>query len=624
MASGHIFKLLAEIKALKLDYEGAVRYLTDKGVEVTGIIKQGLNNFFKKNKARDVDFGSVVKKIPYDDFNVPFNPNNPLKNYSKGKDGVGTLFKNKSKTLADELAQAEGVETFETILPTKKLPDIKMGSRINYEAIADKAGIDVELIRGKNWEEIMEIIKGKADGGRVAEGGRIGLFEGGEMTNADWAAAEEYGRNVENIVSPGGSQQDYEDRYNQMVQRHGGTPDRPPPTNLGGGNNLHLEPVIINKGGPYPQIDKLGFQGHIMNLIARGVVTMEDVVKGEIDPDLFLSYAKDNFNIGAQKTKDDKKVYASGQIGPVTVAGAYGDNTKGIGAGINSGPFQSGLTYNFEDNPSLGMSYNNNGFGVGMNYDFQGKPDVNVTFKKSFKDGGRAGFEIGGLSGEAQSIYDAWLSAGHSEEDVLAYLESRGLYSATPENVGIKSIVNTAPPILPQGGDDDGGNIVTRPSYKYTSKLDAPVGSQAWLNDIGEGTIPKEDITLGTQWNELKHQFSRIPTPLSLAKRGIVGAQNWWSNQRAKNTARQEEQRQEEAAKAVALQSLQLSMARDQAIANQQDWTGESDTYTGGMDTSTGNYYDPYDPGETEAEGGIVGYKSYKDGGLATMFTRRR
>ena len=87
---------------------------------------------------------------------------------------------------------------------------------------------------------------------------------------------------------------------------------------------------------------------------------------------------------------------------------------------------------------------------------------------------------------------------------------------------------------------------------------------------------------------------------------------------------RTKEQRQEEAAKAVALQSLQLSMARDQAIANQQDWTGESDTYTGGMDTSTGNYYDPYDPGETEAEGGIVGYKSYKDGGLATMFARRR
>jgi len=188
MASGHIFKLLKEIKDLNLDYEGAVRYLTDKGVEVTGIIKQGLNNFFKKNKARDVDFGSVVKKIPYDDFDVPFNPNNPLKNYSKGKDGVGTLFKNKSKTLADELAQAEGVETFETILPTKKLPDIKMGSRINYEAIADKAGIDVELIRGKNWEEIMEIIKGKADGGRV--GFEIGGLSGEAQSIYDaWTSA---------------------------------------------------------------------------------------------------------------------------------------------------------------------------------------------------------------------------------------------------------------------------------------------------------------------------------------------------------------------------------------------------------------------------------------------------
>ena len=229
MASGNIFKLLAEIKALKLDYAGAVRYLTDKGVEVTGIIKQGLNNFFKKNKARDVDFGSVVKKIPYDDFNVPFNPNNPLKNYSKGKDGVGTLFKNKSKTLADELAQAEGVETFETILPTKKLPDIKMGSRINYEAIADKAGIDVELIRGKNWEEIMEIIKGKADGGRV--GFEIGGLSGEAQSIYDaW-------------LSAGHSEADTLDYLTSRGMYNAGEGEK------GITSILNTQPGIINQGG---------------------------------------------------------------------------------------------------------------------------------------------------------------------------------------------------------------------------------------------------------------------------------------------------------------------------------------------------------------------------------------
>ena len=71
-----------------------------------------------------------------------------------------------------------------------------------------------------------------------ALGGRIGLFEGGGMTNEDLAAIEAHAATVENIVSPGGSQQDYEDRYNQMVQSHGGTPNRPPLTNQGGGDGI--------------------------------------------------------------------------------------------------------------------------------------------------------------------------------------------------------------------------------------------------------------------------------------------------------------------------------------------------------------------------------------------------
>ena len=57
--------------------------------------------------------------------------------------------------------------------------------------------------------------------------------------------------------------------------------------------------------------------------------------------------------------------------------------------------------------------------------------------------------------------------------------------------------------------------------------------------------------------------------------------------------------RAEEIARAEALKSLQQAMARNKARADQQDWTGGGD-YLGGEDKSTGNYDDPYDPGQTE------------------------
>ena len=58
--------------------------------------------------------------------------------------------------------------------------------------------------------------------------------------------------------------------------------------------------------------------------------------------------------------------------------------------------------------------------------------------------------------------------------------------------------------------------------------------------------------------------------------------------------------REEEIAKAEALKSLQQAIARNQARASQQDWSGASSDYSGGFDASTGNYDDPYSPGDTE------------------------
>jgi hypothetical protein len=70
-------------------------------------------------------------------------------------------------------------------------------------------------------------------------------------------------------------------------------------------------------------------------------------------------------------------------------------------------------------------------------------------------DGGRIGYDVGGLTGQAKNIYDSWIAAGHSSEAALDYLTSRGLYG--PGSEGIESIVNTQQSIIPQGGGG-GGN----------------------------------------------------------------------------------------------------------------------------------------------------------------------
>ena len=86
-----------------------------------------------------------------------------------------------------------------------------------------------------------------------------------------------------------------------------------------------------------------------------------------------------------------------------------------------------------------------------------------------------------------------------------------------------------------------------------------------------------------------------------------------------------------DAAKALRLKQEADAIAAAKAPQGGQ-WVGGAPAYThqgqgGGEYThNVGNqtitdYHDPYDPGGGEKDGGLIGYK---DGGLATMFTRRR
>ena len=209
----NLFRIMQSIRgwaqAGKIDFPGAVKYLTDLGVKMDGIVHQALKNVFKEGKARDPDFGNVVQKLPIDDTGVPFNPKTLKSTKEKrwdefvksdpfdgsvtikeGKEGIENLRGtseadkdiafiqegiddlNKAEREADLVSKTEGIEN----LFDEKLPKVKMGSKMNYEKIAELEDIDVELIRGKNWSEIRAIIAAIRD---KADGGRVGFQEGG-------------------------------------------------------------------------------------------------------------------------------------------------------------------------------------------------------------------------------------------------------------------------------------------------------------------------------------------------------------------------------------------------------------------------------------------------------------
>ena len=224
----NLFKIMQGIRSLaqagKIDYPGAVKYLNDLGVQMDGIVKQALDNVFKKGKARDPEFGDTVVKMQIDEEGIPYNPKT-LQSTSE-KRGVENLFIRKEAEKpgdpgwikdGDPITEenfgtsqfAPSKEGIENRRKAKNLPEVKMGSRINYDLIAEREGIDVELIRGKKWSEIMEIISAVRD---KADGGRIGFNQGG----TGWEYEPLFTENVERFTAPIGlTQKEIPSRINK-------------------------------------------------------------------------------------------------------------------------------------------------------------------------------------------------------------------------------------------------------------------------------------------------------------------------------------------------------------------------------------------------------------------------
>jgi hypothetical protein len=236
----------------------------------------------------------------------------------------------------------------------------------------------------------------------------------------------------------------------------------------------------------------------------------------------------------------------------------------------------------------------------------------------------RKNFFMGGpaLTGQALSVYNSMSAYGFSDQEIANALAERGLY--TPGGTTTTTpVINTAPNIINQGSDGDGGGEgpkgglgLSRFDYGYTSP-----GGKFNIDDIGEGTIADEDYTFGMRLGDLGtgikgglakayQDLRKLPTPFNIASRAIGNISDFFK------------QRAEEKAKKELTAQLAAAQREIDRMGYQDYGSG------GGLDPSlndpvTGEYTgaSKQDYGSGEKDGGIIGYKK---GGLATMFTRRR
>ena len=225
-----------------------------------------------------------------------------------------------------------------------------------------------------------------------------------------------------------------------------------------------------------------------------------------------------------------------------------------------------------------------------------GKEILDIIEKKFFKaDGGRIGFNQGGnlgLNEQAQNIYDSWISAGHSEADTLAYLESRGMYNTPVKQQGIMTAPNIINKKLRDDGGDDTGNIIT----PYDPNINLGPNKDVFDYEADAYGIGP---TFRGQFARLKNAYSKIPTPFNIVKMGIQKAQDF-ADQRRKEKEREA---------AAATEALQAQITAQANITAR-------DLVARGASPDFGKT-------ETRSSSGWEN-SPFAKGGVATMFKRKR
>jgi len=234
-------------------------------------------------------------------------------------------------------------------------------SKINHQMIADKYGIDVELIRGKDWIEVLEVIK------------KLGYAEGGI---ASIAPRKRYAK---------GSGRGRQDPMGGFAHQSTQEMREAAPDQFGGGMN-------ISHGGGEGQNNNV-----ISSPITNTGRTNYDFNLGDnaLSPSFAFKYSPAKAaNLRARiynqnlSESDDINVDGSlsGTVGPVDYNTQFTD--QGLGdTNLNYNNFSANIDPN--KNYNIGYQTNRDGWNTGVNYDSDGR--LMATIGTSFNKGGLAG-----------------------------------------------------------------------------------------------------------------------------------------------------------------------------------------------------------------------------------------
>ena len=271
--------------------------------------------------------------------------------------------------------------------------------------------------------------------------------------------------------------------------------------------------------------------------------------------------------------------------------------------------------------------------GSQMGPGYESYADVLARNKKmmGLRDGGRVGLFMGGdpLTGQALSIYESMNAYGFTDQEIANALEGQGLYTpgSTTTTTTTTPVINKALNIINKdGGDGDGGGGGPKGSGLGLSRFDygyTPVSGNFDIDDIGEGTVYDEDYTLGMRLGDLGtgikggiakayNDLRSLPTPFNLASKAIGNISDFTKAQAAKAAAalaaaksRAESQRQYDS-KVHGPNNYGLGSDGKQSYDSGQGF-GINATTGGPVSNRTGR-----------------GRTDYKDGGLATLFNKKR
>ena len=339
---------------------------------------------------------------------------------------------------------------------------------------------------------------------------------------------------------------------------------------------IGAEKLGIKETDPYNQYGDIGFFGSIAKNYqgAKGLsesdkTLYESIISGKTQSDI------DRFRSG---------LYAANQVDKATGDRLYGGNIENLFEQYKKSP--STFFYAGDDTQSM--------------YD---------RFNKYYADGGRVGLFMGGppLEGTALSIYNSMSAYGFSDQEIADALAERGLYTpgGTTEETGI---IASAPNIINQQTGGDGPSTPPGPTFNRNDLL----GTSDYQG-TGPGFI---ESILGIP-AALVNAYSKI-SPMNFVKNIFKpNVQTYYNQPNLDAIAKAEEERK---AKAAAERAAFLAEQQRTNIASQLGGPdGQSGgKYAGGEAFASAN---PYGGSGTMDD---LGADSFKDGGLATMFKKKR